>query len=193
MSKKIKDYLNQSGAYKDISPRRELWQDIANEYNSKLVIKHDSSNALEFHQMKIPYRGIEIEIVESDIKPLKFEFSYNSNEIFELILGFEDSIEKILKKLGKKDVEIGIKDFDNHYLIQTNDSFITKSILNNIIVEKIMNHNIYSISITTEKQSYNGNYICAVSRFVEEKSKLQDLIFMHKLIIDQLYKTKVIK
>ncbi|MFZ4413275.1 MAG: hypothetical protein ACOYOV_09365, partial [Bacteroidales bacterium] len=114
---KVNDYLkqtfvNQTKGYIDVSLKRELWQKMSNQFKGKFKISHNSGNELEILKITIPYKNWEIIISESDTRPMKFEISFVSQIEYELIIGFEDSIEKILKRLGKKEVEVGNEMFD---------------------------------------------------------------------------------
>lgn len=113
--------VNQTRGYLDISSKRELWQDISSEFNGKFSIGHNSGNELELLKITIPYQNLEIKLTESDTKPLKVGISFKSRTNYELIIGYEDFFEKLLKLLGKRDVEIGYEQFDEKYLVQSND------------------------------------------------------------------------
>lgn len=108
MAKKDKDsflkgaYVTQTHGYLDVFSKREMWKQIAEEFKGDFKIAHNSSNELEIHKLIIQYKKWVINISESDTRPLKFEIEFNSVMDYSLVLGWEDSIEKLLKNLGNE-------------------------------------------------------------------------------------------
>ncbi|MEI6695666.1 MAG: hypothetical protein WCO13_06335 [Bacteroidota bacterium] len=199
MSKnKVNDYLkqtfiNQTKGYIDVSLKRELWQKISIEFKGKFKISHNSGNELEILKITIPYKNWEINISESDTRPMKFEISFGSQIEYELIIGFEDSIEKILKRLGKKEVEVGNEMFDKKYLLKSQNSEITRKILQQDIIDGFLKFNIYSLAYTTDTKRGTSKLISVISRTVEDILTMGDLIKLYMRIIDKLIEIKLIE
>jgi len=172
--------------YIDVYPQRELWQKVSDDFNGSLRIKHDASNAIEILELSIPYKSLIIKLSLSDTRPLKFEISFNSSRDFGLVVSREDSLDKLLKKFGKREIEIGFGEFDNQYFIQSNNSSLALSLLTNTVAQEMLNHNIASLSISINQKSCKGEYICCAGRVVSNKEDLADLIKLHQLIVDRL-------
>jgi len=189
--KKDDDYLKQvfvtqTKGFIDISLKRELWKEISDEFKGKFKISHTSGNVLEILRINIPYKNWEIRLSESDTRPLKFEISFKSEIDYELIISYEDSVEKLLKRLGKKEVELGHEQFDNIYLIKSHNSEITKKLLTKDIIDDFIKLNIYSFSYTTDLKTRTSNLLSVISRTIEDKSTIEDLVRLHMRIIDKL-------
>ena len=178
--------------YLDVSYKRDLWRNIATETNGFFSIRHNSGYELEMLKIELIYNNIKIEITESDTRPLKFEINFQSSIDYNLIIGWEDSIEKILKKLGKREIELGYPDFDEHYLVQSKDYNTTIKFLTQNITRDILKQNMYSLSYSTENGTNKSKLMTVISRVVNDKKTFEDLIVLHKKIIDRLEKLKII-
>ena len=66
-------------------PRRELWRQIAKEFNGQFNTSHTAGCELETLLLYIPYAKCTIKLSESDTKPLKFEIELKSQQEYELI------------------------------------------------------------------------------------------------------------
>jgi hypothetical protein len=108
-------FVTRTYGYLDVNSKRELFSEISKSFNGEFAIKHTSSNVLEMLNISIPYKNWRIEISESDNKPIKFQISFDSLQDFELFVSSQDTIDKVLKIIGKPEIEIGNKDFDDHY------------------------------------------------------------------------------
>jgi hypothetical protein len=186
-------FVTQTHGYLDVNSKRELFSEISKSFNGEFVIKHTPSYVLEIFNISIPYKNLRIEISESDTKPLKVQISFDSLQDFELFISWEDTIEKILKRIGKPEIEIGNKDFDDHYLIKTNKSYLAKELITKDIQAYLLKYNVYSISITTDQKSKKAKILSVISRTFNNKKSYEDIIILHQLLIDQLFKEKIIK
>jgi hypothetical protein len=186
-------FVTQTHGFLDINSKRELFSEISKLFSGDFTIKHTISYDVEILNISIPYKNWRIEISESDTKPLKFQISFDSLQDFELIISWEDTIDKVLKKIGKSEIEIGNKDFDDHYLIESNRSELAKNLISKEIQNYLLKYNVYSISITTDRKLKKTNLLCVISRTLDDKKSYEDMIIVHQLLIDQLYKEKIIK
>jgi hypothetical protein len=198
MSSEKKDNTNQpiingpSLGYTDNFPKREMWKEISKELNGEFKIKYNSGHELEIHNISIPYKKWNIKISVSDSRPLKFQISFLSSQDFELVLSWEDFIERILKKFSKPKIELGWKEFDKHYLIKSNRSDLVKKIITKEIQKSLLKHNVYSISYKTDSKKRTGELISVIQRRAGNKEIIIELIDMYKLLIDNLEKSKII-
>ena len=179
--------------YTDNFPKREMWEEIAKELNGEFKIKYNSGYQIEIHNISIPYKTWNIKISVSDSSPLKFQISFVSNQDFELTLSWEDFIEKVLKKLGKPEIELGWIEFDKHYLINSNRSDLAKEIITPEIQKTLLKHNVYSFSYKTDIATNTAELISVIQRRAGDKEMIFELIDMYKLLIDNLEKLRIIK
>lgn len=179
--------------YTDNFPKREMWQEIAKKLNGEFKIKYNSGHELEIHNISIPYKKWNIEISVSDTRPLKFQISFSSRQDFELILSWEDFIERILKKFSKPEIELGWQEFDKRYLIKSNRSDLVKQAISKKIQETLLKHNVYSISFQTDTATETSELISVIQWKAGEKEMIFELIDMYKLLIDNLVKLRIIK
>jgi hypothetical protein len=111
---------------------------------------------------------------------------------YELIIGIEDFIDKIFKKLGKKEIEFGDEVFDHQYLIHSNDPEFTCQMLTGMIRGKIIGHSVYNLSYLTDKKKNTSELISVVSRTIEDMETYLDLVMLHQLLIDKLAESGII-
>lgn len=186
-------FVTQTKGYLDVSIKRELWQKISDEFKGKFKISRTSGNVLEILKISIPYKNWEIKISESDTRPMKFEISFISQFDYELVIGYEDAFDKILKRLGRKEVEMGNEIFDNKYLIKSQNSEITKRIFKQDIMDDFIKFDIYSLAYTTDSKKRTSNLISVISRTVDDKLTIESLIRLHMRIVDKLKELKLIE
>jgi methyltransferase-like protein len=178
--------------YTDNFPKREMWEEIAKELNGEFKIKYNSGYQIEIHNISIPYKIWNIKISVSDSSPLKFQISFATSQNFELSLSWEDFIEKVLKKLGKTEIELGCIEFDKHYLVKTNRSDLVKEIITPEIQKTLLKYNVYSISYQTDTTANTAELISVIQRRAGDKEMIFELIDMYKLLIDNLEKLRII-
>lgn len=179
--------------YTDNFPKREMWKEIAKEFNGEFKIKHNSGYELEIHNISIPYKKWNIKISVSDTRPLKFQIFFPASQYFELTLSWEDFIERIIKKFSKQEIEIGWKEFDKHYLIKSNRSDLVKKTITKEIQKSLLKHDVYSISYQTDLKSRTAELNSVIQRRAGNKEMIIELINMYKLLIDNFEKSKIIK
>lgn len=182
-----------SEGYNDIFPEREKWKKIAKELNGEFKVSFNSGYVLEIHTITIPYKKWSIKLSVSDTRPLKFQVAFSAGQNFELTLSWEDFISRIAKKFSKPEIELGWKEFDNHYLIKSNRSDIVKEALTKQIQEILLKHNVYSISYQTDSDTATAELLCVIQRRSGEKEMIVELVEMYKLLIDNLEKLRIIQ
>ncbi len=179
--------------YTDNFSKRVMWQEIAKELNGEFKIKHNSGHELEIHNITIPYKKWNIKISVSDSRPLKFQISFLSSQDFELILSWQDFIDRIIKKFRKSEIQLGWKIFDNNYLIKTNRSDLVKKTITEDIQKTLLKHNVYSISYQTNSSKKTSELISVIQRNAGDKEMIFELIEMYKLLIDNMEKSRIIQ
>lgn len=182
-----------SFGYTDNFPKREMWKQIAQELNGEFKIKHNSGNELEIHNISIPYKKWNINISVSDSRPLKFQISFIAGQDFNLILSWEDFIDRIIKKFGKREIELGWKEFDKFYFIKSKRSDLVKKTITKEIQQTLLKYKVYSISYQTNMNSRTAELISVIQRKAGSKEMIYDLIGMYKLLLDNFEEARIIK
>jgi len=182
----IKSVINSTNGYLDIFPKRRLWKQISKDFNGEFKVFHTAGKIIEALSLHIPYEKYEIVMTESDTRPLRFEISFNKKLDYNLTISWEDSIERLLKKIGKREIEIGNKEFDDHYLIQSPDYDKTIKLLSNEITAYMLKYNVYAVSYATNAKKGTSKFLSTISRTIETESAYTDLINMHFRLIDSL-------
>lgn len=179
--------------YSDVFSKREMWEEIAKEQKGELIIKLTSGKVIEIHNLIIPYKNFRIEISASDSRPLKFQLNFQTYQDFEMIISWEDVIERILKKFGKAETEMGWEEFDKHYIIKTNNSGLLREILTRKIQQTLLKYNVYSLSYLTDKKKNTATLLIVIERNIGDKAMILELIEMFKELVDNLIKSNLIK
>jgi hypothetical protein len=179
--------------YTDNYSKREMWQEIAKQLNGEFHPNFTAGHELEIHNISVPYKNWDIKISVSDSRPLKFHISFSSSRDFEMILSWEDFIDKILKKFNTPEIELGWKEFDTHYLIKSNRSDLLKQAITNQIQKTLLKYNVYSISYQTDTVAGTAELISVIQREAGEKEMIFELIDMHKSLIDNFEQLSIIK
>jgi len=148
----FKEIFIKGQVYKNVLEKRELWSKIAEKLNGKFKIKQTVSRDISTFILEIPYKNHTIVLSESDTKPLKSEIDLDLKEKFEFSISWEGSIEKLMKIFGSQDIQIGSQEFDNKYLIQSNNTQQTRVVLMDL-KDLILKLNIYIINLYHEKSS----------------------------------------
>jgi len=178
--------------YTDNHPNRSMWKEIASELEGEFKIKHNSGYELEIHEITIPHNKWIINISVSDTRPLKIKTSFNTNLDFNLTISWEDVIEKILKRLGKKEVELGNDEFDKKYLVVSNKPDLVKKILIKEMQDIMLKYNIYSLSYHTDKKIKSSELLCVIQRKAGNKEMIMEIIDLIKQLINNLVKTNIV-
>jgi len=181
-----------SFGYTDNFPKRDMWKELAKFYNGEFKIKFNSGCELEIHQITIPYKKWTIHISVSDTRPMKFQMDFKSRLDFDLLLSWEDFIERILKKFGEPEIEVDSYDFDKRYLIKSSQPDLLKRLLTKEIQEAFLENNIYSVAYKTNSESNKAEWLSVIQRKAGNKDFIMGLIDLHMLVIDRLEELKII-
>jgi hypothetical protein len=185
-------FITHTDRYLDVFPKREIWREIAKDFNGTFKIGHTSSNVLEILRIYIPYKNWEIKLSESDTRPLKFEIDFIPKIDYDLTIGLEDTIERIIKRFGKGEIELGYKDFDEHYIIKGKNPGKTIQLFTHEIIVGFLKYNVYSFAYSINKKKQTSQLISVISRVVDDKDTLVNLILLHQRIVDRLEDLSII-
>jgi hypothetical protein len=174
--------------YKDVLAKKELWKEIAKKLKGEFKIKQTISRDISTLILEIPYKNQMVVLTESDTRPLRSEINMDLKTKFELSISWEGSVEKIMKIFGSQDIQIGNHEFDKKYLIQSNNSSQTISVLRDL-KDLILKLNIYIINLHYEKSGQhkllitkdrNSNTIDEIIGLIELNFRLVDFLFPKK-------------
>ena len=186
-------FVTQTHGYNDVSKKREMWRQIAVEQNGDFRISRSSGNVLEILKLYILYKGCEIKITESDTRPLKVEIEFDSLSDYNMTIGWEGSLDRLLKRLGLKEIETGNEKFDKNYLIKSKDSGKTINFFTHQIMASLLKHNVYSVSYQTNSKNRKGNLLSTITRTNNDKNAIIELIELHKNMIDRLKVLRIVE
>jgi hypothetical protein len=186
-------FVTRTHGYLDVSLKRDLFVELSKSFNGEFAVKHTSDYAFETLNIAIPYKNWIIDISESDTRPLKFQVVSDSLQDFELLITLKDTFDKILIRFRKPPIEVGMKDFDDHYLIKSNRSDLAKKLISEQIQNYLLKYNIYSISIENDHKLNKTSLISVISRTLDDKKSYEDMIMLHQFLLDNLDKQMIIK
>ncbi len=198
MSNKIAEilkgaYVTRTSGYLDITAKTELFREISSQLGGVFSKSHNPGNVLSTLQLTMPYKKWVIKLTESDTRPLRIQVDFEALLDYELIMGIEDGLDNILKKFGKKEIQVGDEAFDKHYLIHSNDPILTVKILDAGIRQMIIKHGLYNLSYLTDHQSKKSELTTVISRTLDDKEAYLDLVNLHQMLVDKLLELDIIK
>lgn len=185
-------FVNRTSGYLDVTAKEDLFMEISSILGGVFSKSHNPGNVLSTLRIAIPYKKWEIILTESDTRPLRFEVDFESLTDYALIIGVEDAIDKILKKLGKSEIEFGDEIFDDQYLVHSSDPVLAGKILNDRVRAKIIQHRLYNISYLTDHKRKKSQLFSVVSRTIDDKDAYLDMVTLHQMLIDSLSDLKII-
>jgi hypothetical protein len=185
----IKDYT-----YFDIFTKKEIWQELAKIVDGNFEIISTKSYDLNSFKLDFIYKSINIDLFETDTKPLKINFNFKLNEPFEFSITLEDYLDRLMKFFGRKELEIHQADFDNKYFIQTNNTEQVKSLFEiKELSDLILKNDIYGIHCSIDKELEQTKIITIANRNVDKLEQLVSLVKVQQLLIDRFYENDLIK
>jgi hypothetical protein len=178
--------------YTDVFSKRELWEEIAKETKGEFKISHTAGKEIEIHNIIIPYDKWKIEISASDTRPLKFMISFKSLLDFEMILSREDFIDRVMKKFGNPEPQLGWEEFDKKYLIKTDKTELLRLVITREIQQILLKYNVYSISYQPDADKKTAKLLSVIERHAGDKAMILELITMFKLLADNLKRSGIV-
>ncbi|MCK4663115.1 MAG: hypothetical protein KAT68_09640 [Bacteroidales bacterium] len=178
-------FIPESRIYFDVEKKREMWNEFSNENNGEIKVIRTVDNTLSRMEMIIPYENYKIVYKESDIHPLKINCVINNKRDFFFQISVEDFIERIMKSINNVEMEIGEKEFDNNYLIVTNDRVrLTRILSNKELRDLLLNNEFTNFQLKKEEENYN---LLLLGGFqIDSKNILNDILRIFKIMIDSL-------
>lgn len=196
-SKKSKGTLHQhihspTLGYIENFPNRVMWKEISESFKGEFKIKYNAGHEVEIHEIIIPHKNWKMNISVSDSRPLKFSIKVHSQMDFKFSISWEGIVEKLFKKLGKKEIEVGWKKFDDHYFISSNRPDLFKKTFTNEVQSIMLKYDLYSIYYSSRSSSKESEILSVIRRRAGDKESILEIIQMHQTLLDKLLRFKVI-
>ncbi len=134
----------------------DVYKEIAKEYNGNCKLIKTAPglggmNSWRVFKINIPHIKGKIDIDISQASPSRICYSFDIDLNLDLLIYREDWLDKIGKMFGLKEYEIGIKEFDDRFVIQgSNKDFVLK-ILDEEIRKFLLTNTSFS-NLRLEKQ-----------------------------------------
>lgn len=172
--------------YKNVLDKSEIWQELESEYKGKLDVIFTKSYDGTTLKLEIPYRNLQLYLIENDTMPLKAEFLLNISKEFEFSISLEDWTDKLAFLFGKKDIKTNEPEFNKKYRIKSNNNGGILQLLDERVRNLILKNDIYTLNLKKEKETNVSKLLIVKDRNTKEKNKLNDLIILSFTIIDNL-------
>ncbi|NOQ26428.1 MAG: hypothetical protein GQ564_13810 [Bacteroidales bacterium] len=172
------------------------WKKIANENNYKFknilctstAMIDPINNEIKRFELHIPTRqSSSIIISTSEKQPLRLSFNFKKHLDFEFQVYPEDIFEKISKFIGAKEVEIGIKEFDNKYILKSDNEKLMKHLLDRDSIDFLLSNLTTNFSLRKDGFSI---FSLVTSIHEEDKEEMLSLIGFAKGIVEKIYNWK---
>lgn len=180
------NFTNTQG-YIDVSEKREVWKEIAKQYNGDFKISKTRDSVIEILRMQIKHNNYVINISESDTRPLKFEIEIKLQKEFNFTITPEDYLEKVYKFFGRQDVIIRNKILDDKYLIQSDKPDLLISVITDKDIQsRLIKCNINSIVFTFDKKKEVNTLFTMVNRTTNDVNSFKHLVDLHIMLVDTI-------
>ena len=173
--------------------RRKIWREIALEFGGDFKAKQAVNRNIEAHHLSIPHDGHTIHFTISDKRPLKCHIYFHPLIEYNFTISREGMVDRIMKKLGKRELQVGYGRFDRHYFIKTSRTDITKNLLSLDIQKLMLKHNLYSISYQSDCDANESELQSHIQRKIRDKKNIRELIALFKSITDKLVRLDVVE
>jgi hypothetical protein len=169
----------------DVSIKKEFWNEFAKMNSGDLKIIKTKSNEFEKLQLVFNYKGANINLVETDTKPLRVHIEIqNYKNKAEFILTKTDFIDKLLSPFSRNKVETNSIEFNQTYLLKSKNEDLAKTIFDEPKIQNlILDEKIMMISGFVEQSLFKLEMV--VNRDVNHLEKLNKIGLLTKMIIEK--------
>jgi hypothetical protein len=184
-----------SFTYMQEAALKKAWKALAEAHGGRFFYRSQETNdpftGAEYngpvcaYELNIPHCVSEIEIRVSDLRPLTFRFRFQSRLMFEFSVSREGLTEKIAKLFGGQDVEIGVREFDRKYLVETDAPRAFQSVFDKTVAEYLIQNSIFELTVHQPDEDYELYFACGQNRAADQE-KMEDLIRFIKHTIDRV-------
>ena len=163
----------------------KIWKELANEnggkFNNILCTSPAAidpiNNKLRRFELKIPsVHDSQIVFTTSEKHPLKVKYEFQKQLDFEFQIYPEDLIEKVFKLFGAREVQIGLKEFDNKFILKSNNQEFMKYILDQRNRDFLSHVTLSSINLRSVKNSEFEIVLVIHEHVKEEMQELLDFV-----------------
>jgi len=175
----------ESQAIRDVIRKKEFWEQFCKEKEGKFELKSTNNKMYNKIQMNIMYNNSVITFKESDTQALKVEYVFSNYADFTFLLTFEDFIERLFKYISNKEIEIGDKEFDSLYLLETNNkNKLLKLLSNKRLKELLVKYKISNFQVRSQNKV--SKLFLLGGRQINSKEQLNDIYEIITLTIDSI-------
>jgi len=181
-------FITRTEGYLDVSSKRKIWEELASAYSTKLIATYTKDRHLNLFKIIIKNKDYELIIAESDTRPLKIEVSITApNDDLSFSLSSRTTGDGFLDFLGRKTFKTGNSEFDNQYVIKTNDKSLAKAIFsNNNFLYEFIKIPVFSIDCAFNSKSKKIQILSVINRTTTSYKDYKSLIDIHLKLICQI-------
>lgn len=180
IEKVMRAFIPAATPYIDIKKKIKTWEKFSDENNGTLQIKRTGDNAFSRLIMEVPIKNYILRFEESDINLLRVTCNLGIKD-FRFYITFEDLIEKIIKSIYNQEIEIDDKEFDDRYLITTNNESKMKEILSDSNLKNLLlKNNISNFHLA------NGELFILGDRHIDETEEFEIILEIFKSLISKI-------
>lgn len=170
-------------SWDQIENLKNIWKRLSVDHNGKFrSIKVDKEGSLRRFELEIPYSSGKIILKTDEFKPLKIKYIFKKNYSEHFIIYPEDFTDKIGKIFGLKEFEIGIKTFDNKFILKGNSKYLISNILTSAMRKFLINNYISNFKLENVKNKTYLELNIVLNEL--DKSEMNDCINIFKKCID---------
>jgi len=169
----------------DVIKKQEFWKQFCEEQNGNFKLKRTHDKVYNKIEMSIQYNNSTLHFNESDRHPLKIDCDIKDLNSFSFQITSENLVDKIFKFLTNSKIKIGDKEFDNLYLIETNNKAKLLKLLSNIRLRRLLvDYGISNYQIRQHKRQHK--LFLLGGRQINTKEQLNDIFEILKITIDNI-------
>ena len=159
------------------------WNQLSLKNNGKFKsIKSFKHSITRRFELEIPYSSGKIILKTDEFKPLKIKYKFKKKYSEHFIIYPEDITDKIEKIFGLKEFEIGIKTFDNKFILKGNSKDLIFDILTLTMRKYLLNHYISNFKLENVKNKTYLELNIVLNEL--DNSEMNDCINIFKKCID---------
>ena len=180
VEKLMRGVVPEATPYIDVERKKEVWKRITLENNGTFKIRRTVDRTLSRLIMEIPVHNLKITFEESDNNHLRIRCNINQKD-FKFYITFEDLIERIIKAFRNREIEIGDKEFDEKYLIVTNNEKKMTEILSDKKLKTLLiKNNVSNFHLD------NGELFILGHRHIDKFEELNEMLEIMKIVINKI-------
>ena len=170
---------------------QEYYNEFAKEHKGtckkkKTAIGIGGMNSWRIFIINIPYRNGELEFIISQASRMRIHYNFNVDLKLNFLLYHEDWMDKVAKLLGLKEYEIGIKDFDEMFIIKANSKEFVLKVLDEQICKYLMQNSLLS---NFKLETISGVSKLELNALIQDTDleKMEHAQKFMKKIVDNIY------